>query len=89
MIMTRKEAMTAALDAWFFKNSGIGLTKQAWLMSDMESAILAYIEVRGLVLVPKDATDFMLSTGRMDQHDWSLVLAAAPDPFGTDTGEGK
>lgn len=86
MTMTHKEALARANSAYLWPPSIAG---------NMQSAIHAYIEARGLVLVPREATDAMLISGassrtadeRFETGDdtlapeWQAMLAAAPDPF--------
>lgn len=78
MTMNHKEALRIACEAY---------DNTATHFYGTEAAIRAYIEARGLALVPKEATqdmlwarDWRLST----EGNWKLMLAAAPDPFSTD-----
>lgn len=58
-------------------------------LSDMADAIRAYMDARGLVMVPREPTPEMVDLGAREV-DWyvhnagaayAAMLAAAPDPF--------
>lgn len=92
MTMTHKEALTKAVYAWH------GETEMelaaAEYASFMEAAIRAYIEARGMVLVPKEPCNEMLEVYRSNVKPRPFyrtaarvvrsMLAAAPDPFKDD-----
>lgn len=105
MSMTHKEALKEAVKKWLCEDDVDGFVTEAidsgsvsWVL-DAESAICAYIEARGLVLVPKVPTEKMFEavdcggekkdwcSGRMHASSYVRMIAAAPDPFVTDTGE--
>ncbi len=60
----------------------------------MEAAIRAYLDARGLVVVPKEPTPKMQEAFEADYIEWfeenikdpdhlyKVMIAAAPDPFG-------
>lgn len=77
MTMTHKEALREAAGRYW--ESPIRERK----LEDMQSAILAYIEARGLVLVPREPTRKMWEAAIMsvDGRAYADMLAAAPDPF--------
>lgn len=92
MSMTHREALNRAVLVWLSGNKGL---VQDWHGDQMQSAIRAYIEARGLVLVPKTATEKMQrhgvtglccnGLGDVDYSDarecYKAMLAAAPDQF--------
>lgn len=87
MTMTHKEALAKAIEAFYTEVDNLD-------GSDMEAAIRAYIEARGLVMVPKEPDDCMIEAGyeeKLDRNSYGMaatasdiytaMLAAAPDPF--------
>jgi len=83
MTMTHKEALHAACDVHDASQDMCGL-------DGMEAAIRAYLEARGLVMVPREPTEEMLSAVwsirqsnglRVASVCYDAMLAAAPDPF--------
>lgn len=84
MTMTHKEALEVAVDAYW-------QSEAAFCIDDMEAAIRAYIEARGLVMVPKKMTwtqnnalnGYCLSAAEANAV-YDMALAAAPDPFKDD-----
>lgn len=100
MTMTHKEAMRVAREA---VRERLASMSQFLSLEDLydeqdEIQIRAYIEARGLVLVPKTATEKMQrhgvtglcnnGLGDVDDSDarecYKAMLAAAPDPFAED-----
>lgn len=79
MTMTHKEALREAAGRYW--ESPIRERK----LEDMEAAIRAYIEARGLVLVPSEATPEMRKAGEswsgLPGQTWDDMLASALDPF--------
>lgn len=79
MTMTHKEALAKAIEAFYTEVDNLD-------GSDMEAAIRAYIDARGLVMVPKKATSKMTRVAGdnlfagMDRL-LERAIAAAPDPF--------
>lgn len=83
MSVTHKEALRFATEAWLEP-----VSEHQSLNSKMEAAISAYLDARGLVLVPKEPTLDMQGAalryvGRQKQTRdvYRAMLAAAPDPF--------
>lgn len=81
MTMTHKEALEKALDTWDeARTNELGV----------EAAIRAYIEARGLVLVPKTLPEDGALCGAVCDYTpwpvalWEDIVAAAPDPFKDD-----
>lgn len=85
---THKEALRAAAKA-VWERSGSILEDD-----DAETCIRAYLDARGLVMVPHMATNDMIAAADKDErerkawgasinpgHTYSAMLAAAPDPF--------
>jgi len=96
--MNHDEALRAAMKPhWFPTEEHVPGKMIEELVQEATDVIRAYIEARGLALVPKVATEEMLDaswalTGesshmrsrvhsRMNRH-YNAMLAAAPDPFG-------
>lgn len=85
MTMTHKEALRVAAE------KSIGMPGSTCVEDDIEAAIRAYIEARGLVLVPKKMTwtqnnalnGYCLSAAEANAV-YDMALAAAPDPFKDD-----
>lgn len=83
MTMSHKEALRVA-DSTLAKMQHFGSLK------DLEAAIRAYLDARGLVMVPRVGTPAMYRAGieanvgpRSTVHGYiyEAMLAAAPDPF--------
>lgn len=83
MTMTHKEALEVAVDAYW-------QSEAAFCIDDMEAAIRAYVEARGLVMVPREPTGKMRAAQALaeasyatdsDADSYAAMLAAAPDPF--------
>ena len=82
---THKEALEKAMQA------SIGMGGSTCIEDDLDVAIRAYLDARGLVMVPKRPTEEMVRAGNMARMNviggydgpspWSAMLAAAPDPF--------
>lgn len=84
-MVTHKEALElATAKAWKEEIAG---TRKA-----SEVIIRAYLDARGLVMVPRETTEGMVRAGNLARMNviggydgpspWSAMLAAAPDPFG-------
>ncbi|XAI95158.1 hypothetical protein [Microcystis phage Mwe-JY13] len=83
---THKEAL---------KQAALAYDKEHWNMDEpkeisetggaMEAAIQAYLDERGLVMVPYDPTTAMMSAVHYTKGEfvdvYHAMLAAAPDPF--------
>lgn len=80
MTMTHKEALDRATTTWLEP-----ISEHQTLAMKMQSAIRAYIEARGLVLVPSEATPEMRKAGEswsvLPGQTWDDMLASALDPF--------
>lgn len=91
MTMTHKEALKKAVYAWY-GDTEMELAAEEYA-SFMEAAIRAYVEARGLVMVPREPTFCMVSAYCEEQDKfgipffanataiWEAILAAAPDTF--------
>lgn len=63
--------------------------------SDMEAAIRAYLDARGLVMVPMEPTPEMVVSAQLDHEGeyylpyslYASMISAAPDPFNDQTTE--
>lgn len=88
MTMTHKEALAKAIEAFYTEVDNLD-------GSDMEAAIRAYIEARGMVLVPKEPDEAMIGFGWDGYNGFSKpsnkmcnayrrMITAAPDPFKDD-----
>jgi len=83
MNMTHKEALDHASKIYFATMPELGSD------ADIEAAIRAYLDARGLVMVPKEPTSKMTRVAGDNLFagmDRLLVraIAAAPDPFAED-----
>lgn len=83
-MMTHKEALEAATGAYY----GVALGED--IDAPMEAAIRAYLDARGLVMVPREMTaEMRVSMGQAIfdagfndwQKGWAYAILAAPDPF--------
>lgn len=78
MTMTHKEALDVAMD-----RAGVTVFEE-----DYDALIRAYIEARGLALVPKTISaggplyEAVCDYVEWPTAFWNDMLAAAPDPFG-------
>jgi hypothetical protein len=82
-MMGHKEAAKKAIETWVVANDMF----EDYECNAMEAAILAYLDARGLVMVPKEPTDEMVQAGdrasvwAVSVGIYQCMLAAAPDPF--------
>lgn len=86
MTMSHKEALESAVDALLAAPLGRD--------GQMESALRAYLDARGLVMVSKDTVTTAMLKAIYDVEAYSVsdgaiiaMLAAAPDPFKEDGDE--
>lgn len=78
-MVTHKEGMSAAIDAWVEARDDV---------AGMEAAVRAYLDARELVMVPKEIDEEGAIALALEDYTmfprslWKDMLAAAPDPFG-------
>lgn len=81
MSMGNKEALAAAFEEFLGCEDGPN--------ESMETAIRAYLNARGLVMVPRVATQDMREAGGewsiLPEAVWSDMIDTSPDPFKDDT----
>lgn len=83
---THKEALERAVIKWFDGNKSF---VEEWHSEQLEAAIRAYLDARGLVMVPREPTPEMVVAARLDHEGeaylpyslYASMLAAAPNPF--------
>lgn len=74
MTMTHKEALAKAIEAFYTEVDNLD-------GSDMEAAIRAYLDARGLVMVPMDGCDEMreAASKRQGESDYAALRWESPD----------
>lgn len=87
MTMSHKEALRAAREAVRERMASMSqfLSLEDLYDEQDEIQLRAYLDARGLVMVPREMTTPMIEVFFKNNRlaaAWSSMLAAAPDPFG-------
>lgn len=81
---THKEALSAAQLAWYNGQTDLVCERDN---DGMEAAIRAYLDARGLVMVPRKIDEEGAIAMALEGYTmfprtlWKAMIAAAPDPF--------